>query len=725
MSNLSRSAFASALLLSAAFPAFAEEPVEEIIVTASPLGRSLDEAITGVSVLTGEELDDRLAGTIGETLKSEPGVSSTFFGAGASRPIIRGQGGDRVRVLTNGIGSIDASSASPDHAVAAEPAQAERIEVLRGASLLRYGSSGSGGIVNIIDGRIPDALPDGKYDGAFRIGASSVDAGIEAAGALDTVLFDAPTGSLVLHVDGTYKKTDDYDIPGFAESAAFRAAEAAEEEEHHDDEDEDEHEDEEHGHDEEGEEEAFGTLENSATETRSLTGGLSWVGNRGFIGVAVHDFESDYGIPGGHGHGHEEEGHDDDHDEDEDEEHHDEDEDEHGHEEGEEEEETVTIGLEQTRIDLNAGVELDGAFSRLTVFAGYADYKHTEFEGDEVGTVFANEGYEVRTELLTAKRGDYSAAYGAQIRKREFSAIGEEAFVPPSVTDQFGIYTFQETQFGDLHVEGAARVEKTDHENKTAGISRDFTGISVSAGGDYHFSDALRIGGTVFRTERAPTTEELFSNGPHLATSQFEIGDPDLDIETATGVEAAIRYRSGPVKLTANVFYTDYDDYIFETQTGEEEDELDVYQYGADDARFSGFELQGELHAGTFGQVDLDFDGLVEYVSAKTDRGNLPRIPPLSVLAGVDAGLGDFSYRAEVEFVSEADDIAAFETATDSYTLTNLFATWRPSGGEADYSLKLAVNNLFDEDARQHTSFLKDTVPLPGRNIKVSAVSRF
>ena len=714
MTYLSRSAFASALILSTALPALAIDPVEEIIVTASPLGRSADEAITGVSVLTGSELDDRLAGTIGETLKSEPGVSSTFFGAGASRPIIRGQGGDRVRVLTNGIGSIDASSASPDHAVAAEPAQAERIEVLRGASLLRYGSSGSGGIVNVIDGRIPDALPDGKYDGALRIGASSVDAGIEAAGALDTVLFDGGTGSLVLHLDGTYKKTDDYDIPGFAESAALRAAE---EEEHHDDEEEGE---EEHGHDEEGEEEVFGTLENSATETRSLTGGLSWVGNRGFIGVAVHNFESDYGIPGGHGHGHEEEGHD---DEDED---HDEDEEDHHDEEGEEEEEeVVTIGLEQTRFDLNAGLDLDGAFSRVNVFAGYADYKHTEFEGDEVGTVFTNEGYEVRAEALTAKRGDYSAAYGLQIRQREFSAVGEEAFVPPSVTDQYGLYTFQETQLGDLHLEGALRVEQTEHENNEAGISRDFTGISVSAGGDYHIGEALRIGGTVFRTERAPTTEELFSNGPHLATSQFEIGNTDLDIETATGIETAIRYRSGPVKLTANVFYTDYEDYIFETPTGIEEDDLDVFQYGADDAQFTGFEVQGEYHAGTFGNVDVDVDGLIEYVSAETDSGNLPRIPPLSVLAGIDAGMGDFTYRAEVEYMSEADDLAAFETATESYTLTNLFATWRPSGSEADYSLKLSVNNLFDEEARQHTSFLKDNVPLPGRNIKFAAISRF
>jgi len=205
----------AAIILSLSAPAMAQDNIDEIIVTGSPLTRSVDDAITGLSVLTGEELSNRLAGTIGETLKSEPGVSSTFFGAGASRPIIRGQGGDRVRVLNNGIGSIDASSASPDHAVATEPAQAERIEVLRGASLLRYGSSGSGGIINVIDGRIPTEIPEDGIDGALRLGASSVDNGFEAAGSVDI-----GAGNLVLHLDGTYRDTGNYDIPGFAESAA-------------------------------------------------------------------------------------------------------------------------------------------------------------------------------------------------------------------------------------------------------------------------------------------------------------------------------------------------------------------------------------------------------------------------------------------------------------------------------------------------------------------------
>jgi len=225
--SISLSALCTGLLLSASHTAFAQEQLDEIVVTGSLLTNSIDEAITGISVLSDDDLLKRLAPTLGETLKTEPGVSSTAFGAGASRPIIRGQGGDRVRVLNNGVGSIDASAASPDHAVAAEPAQAERIEVVRGASLLRYGSSGSGGIINVIDGRIPSEIPEDGLNGAVRVGATSVDNGREASAAIDYKL----GSSLVLHLDGTFKETDDYRIPGFAESAQLRAEEEAEEEE--------------------------------------------------------------------------------------------------------------------------------------------------------------------------------------------------------------------------------------------------------------------------------------------------------------------------------------------------------------------------------------------------------------------------------------------------------------------------------------------------------------
>ncbi len=714
-SSLRFSALSATLIIAA--PAMAQNldsEIDEIIVTGSPLNRSVDEAITGVSVLSGDELSDRLAATIGETLKSEPGVSSTFFGAGASRPILRGQGGDRIRVLTNGIGSIDASSASPDHAVAAEPAQAERIEVLRGAALLRYGSSGAGGVVNVIDGRIPDSLPEDGLDGAFRVGASSVDAGREVAGSLDKAF-----GNFVVHLDGTFKETDDYDIPGFAESGLFRSLE---EEEHHDEahdeEDHEDHDHEEHHDDEEAE--AFGTLDNSFTKSQSLTGGLSYIGDRGFFGVALHRFESDYGIPGGHSHGHAEE-HEEGHEEEDDHEEHDHED--HDHEEGEE---MVSISLEQTRFDVNGALDLDGFFERLQLFGGYADYTHTEFEGPgEVGTIFSNEGYEARLEAIQRERDGWRGAYGVQYRDREFSAVGEEAFVPPTTTQQIGVYTFQEKQIGDLHIEGAARYERTDQENALTGQDLSFDGISLSAGGDYHLTDALRFGGTVFRTERAPTTEELFSNGPHLATEQFERGDPTLDIETATGVEFAVRHREEGHFITLNLFYTDYEDYVFERAIGEEEDGLEVFQFVGEDATFKGFEIQGGFDVTRIGNFDIKVDGLAEYVRAETESGNLPRIPPLSLLTGIEAVSDRFSLRAELDYASEQNKVDAFELPTEDYALVNLFASWKAPVGTQPVRLSLSLHNAFDEDARQHTSFLKDTVPLPGRNVRFSIATQF
>lgn len=687
--------------------AIADEIDDEIVVTASPLAGSVDDAITGVSILSGDELADRIAGTIGETLKSEPGVSSTFFGAGASRPIIRGQGGDRVRVLTNGIGSIDASSASPDHAVAAEPAQAERIEVLRGASLLRFGSSGSGGIVNVIDGRIPTVSQDG-LSGAVRFGASSVDQGRELAGSIDYGL----SPNLVLHLDGTWRETSDYRIPGEAESEIFHELE-------HEDEEHDEDEDHDEDHEEEEEDVPdTGQLENSFAKSKSLTGGLSYVGGRGFLGVAVHRFESDYGVPGGHGHGHEEEHHDEDEDEDHDEDH----EDEHG----EEEEAGVTIGLEQTRIDVNGALNFDGFFEKLQVFGGYADYKHTEFEGPGVvGTVFANEGFETRIEAIQAKRNDWAAAYGVQIRERDFSAIGEEAFVPPTKTQQFGIYTFQEKGFGDLHVEGAARYESTQQEDSQSGTSRTFNLVSLSGGGDYHVSETVRLGATLFRTERAPTTEELFSNGPHLATNQFERGDATLGKETATGIEAAFRHKAEGHFVTLNAFYTDYTDYIFESETGAEEDELPVYQFVGEDASFKGFEIHGGLELGSIGGFDIKADSLAEYVRAKTKSGNLPRIPPLSVLTGVEAENDRLKFRAELDYAAKQNKLAHEEIPTEDYSQVNLFATWKAPLNAQDVRLKLSVLNLFDSEARQHTSYLKDMAPLPGRDVRFSIASSF
>lgn len=707
------------LMTALAAPSLAQSqtPVEyedEIIVTGSPLGGTVNESIVGVSVLAGEELDRRLASTIGETLKFEPGVSSTFFGAGASRPIIRGQGGTRVRVLTNGIGSIDASSNSPDHAVTVEPAQAKRIEVIRGAGLLRFGSSGAGGVVNVIDHRFETDVPE-QTETAFRLQASSVNRGFEAAATIDQPLSE----NFVLHLDGTYRDANDYDIPNFAESARLRAFEEEEEHDHDDDEDHEDEDHDEHDHDED-EDEVFGRLDNSFVESKSGTVGLSWVGERATLGAAVFRNETQYGIPGGHEHTH---GHDEDEDHDEDdhdEDHEDEDHDEHDHEEGEEGD--VFIDLEQTRLDLNAMVELGGVFDRLQFFGGYADYRHREFEGPgEIGTTFTNEGYEGRLELVQRQSGAWSGAHGIHVRRRDFVAIGEEAFVPPTQTQEYAAYTFHEFDLDEWHLEGAGRIETTDHENSAAGDRLDFTAISLSAGADFHLTDTIKLGGTIFRTERAPATEELFSNGPHLATDQFEVGDPTLGKETATGIELAFRQNAGPVSTKLNLFYTSYDDYIFEAATGLEEDELAVFQFTADDAEFYGFESETRLTLVETYDWNVRADFLTEYVRAKTNSGNLPRIPPVSILAGLEARKADWSWRAEVDWAAAQTKVAQFELPTDDYALVNLSTRY---DFDDQISFGLAVENVFDEDARQHTSFLKDDLPLPGRNFKFTVSAK-
>ena len=686
-----------ALSVFSSVPTFAAEPVDvdEIVVTASPLARTQQETIIGTSILDGEDLERRLENSIGEILRREPGVSSTFFGPGASRPIIRGLGGDRIRVLDAGIGSIDASATSPDHAVAVEPATAERIEIVRGTSMLLYGSSAAGGVVNVFNGRIPSEAPEDGFDGALRIGGSTVDSGAEAAGGFDVKLGDFGDGALVFHGDGFYRDAEDYDIPGFAESARLRALEEAEggEEE------------------EEEEEEVFGTVENSFFETKGGSAGLSYVFANGFFGVSATAIDTEYGVPGGHGH-------------------------EEGEEEEEEEEEEggVSIDLQQRRLDLNGEIEADFLlFQKAKIRVGYADYEHAEVEpSGEVGTLFTNEGWEGRIELVDKTRSfgasELNGAVGIQYRNRDFSAVGEEAFVPPTTTDQFGVFAVKELSTGLFRFELGGRYENTTHTVVETGVERSFDGFSVSGGVGMTPNEQWFVGANVFRTERAPSTEELFSNGPHLATDAFEIGDPTLDEEKALGVEATIRYATERFAATVNGFYTSYDDFIFEAPTGDEEDGLPVFQFFAEDAAFRGFEAQVKAELFQMGAFDIHADAAVDYVRATTDavgNDNLPRIPPFSGLFGVEAKSVHADFRAELEYAGDQDNVTEFELPTDGYTLFNFFATVRPFPETSGLSIQLAAKNLTNEDARLHTSFLKDVAPLPGRNFRISLRGEF
>ncbi|MFC3051384.1 TonB-dependent receptor [Kordiimonas pumila] len=694
----------STILLSGVYvPAHAIEAppkskqVEEIVVSGAFEGRKVGETILGATVMRQEEIERQLDGSIGETLRRQPGISSTFFGPGASRPIIRGLGGDRIRILDNGLGSIDASSTSPDHAVAVEPAMAERIEILRGTAMLMYGSSAAGGVVNVIDGRIPTSVPENGVEGAIRYGHTTVNNGDEVSGAVNALLNEKGKAQFVIHADGMYRTTDDYDIPGYAESAQFRAAEEAEEA------------DEGGAHEEE--EEAYGTVPNTATKTKGGSVGLSAIFDNGFIGFNVHKLDSNYGVPG---HSHEEG------------------EEDHAEEDHEHEEESVAIDLKQTRYDLNGEYEADmGLFKKAKLRFGYADYKHTELEGDEIGTVFLNKGYEGRLDMIEKDRGNWGGATGVHVKYRDFEAIGDEAFVPATISRQYGLYSVKEYSTGPWQLDVGGRLEHTKHTADSINTSREFTNFSASAGAGYDLSEAAFIGITVSRTERAPSTEELFSNGAHLATKSYELGDATLGKETALGVEATFSYVAGPISFVVNGYVTSYDDFIYEANLGTQIDGLDVFEFTASDATLYGFETKTEYHAGTvstetLGDIDIHLDGQLDMIRAKlkgTDE-NLPRIPPMSALFGVEARTTSVDVRTELEYAAKQTRVSDYELPTDDYLLLNAYVTVRPFESR-NLSLELRGSNLTNAEARQHTSFLKELAPLPGRNIKVSMRMEF
>jgi iron complex outermembrane receptor protein len=682
---------AAAIAVMAPSFAFAQEDHghadDEIIVTGSPIAHPEHESIIAASVLTKEDLASRGESSIGELLRREPGVSSTFFGPAASRPVIRGLGGDRVSVLDAGIGSIDASAVSDDHAVAVEPATAERIEIVRGAATLYYGSSAAGGVVNVFDGRIPSAVPEGGADGGLRTSYGSVDDSIEAAGGFDVHAGKLGGADLVLHGDGYYRDTEDYDIPGFAESAALRAQEEAE-----------------GGEEEEGEEEVFGVVENSALSSKGGSLGGSLIFDDGFIGVSARIARSLYGVPGGHAH-------------------------EEGEEEEEEEEEApVSIDLEQERYDLMGELNKPFLFVDTTkIRFGYADYTHQELEGDEIGTTFNNKGFEGRLEFLEKEYGNFRGATGVQFKHRNFEAIGDEAFTPPNITDQAGVFTVREYETGNWHAQVAGRYEHTKTEAVSVSLSRSFNAFSVSAGIGVEPAEALFFGVNALRTERAPAPEELFSNGPHLATDAFEVGDPALGKETARGVETTVHGDFGRFSFVVNGFYTDYKDFVALIPNGEEEDELPVFEFEARDTVFKGFEAQADADLFTLAGFDVSARAQLDYVRAnfKDGGGDVPRIPPLRSILGLEATSSHVDLRGEVEIAAEQERLAANELPTEGYTLVNLAATWRPGGEGHGLSVQLRADNITDEEARLHTSFLKDVAPLPGRSFKVTLRGEF
>jgi len=638
--RLSLLAGASLLVLSSA--ALGQTQLSPVVVTA-PLSQSQDEMAEATTVLQGEELNRRRAATLGETLDGTPGVTSTQFGAGAGRPIIRGQSGPRVRVLQNGVDTFDASTVSPDHAVVAPVDGAQKIEVLRGPAALLYGSSAIGGVVNVIDGRIPEAAPKGGTAGQARIEYGSGADEKNGFAAID----QAVTDRIVVHGEAGALNAGDY-----------RAA--------------------------------HGKVGNSAMRNRNGAVGASYLGEAGFGGLSVSQFDSYYGVPGS---------------------------------------DPVRIDMRQTRLDTKFGLYEPLRFlDTLTLKAGYADYLHDEIEpSGQPATRFDSESWEVRLEAVHKPLFEGSeGVIGAQSSRRDLTATGEEAFISPTVTDSHALFVLEKYQTGPWGFSLGGRAERVEVDASTLNRQRDFTPLGISAGTTYKFNETYTAGLSVSRTERAPSAEELFSNGAHLATRSFEIGNSALDKETAWHGELSLRKVAGDVTGAASVFATRFQDYIYGAFTGNQQDDLNELQYSQQDADFHGGEIEA---AWTFLRADgytLSVDGSADYVRGETrNGGNLPRIPPVGYRSGFTVATAPLDWRLEVAGRLDQDRAGANETRTDGYTVVNTAFTWRPFAENRNLALQLQGKNLTDEDGRNHTSLLKDVAPIRGREVRLGLATTF
>lgn len=660
----------AAVVVLAVTPVHAEEDahhnVEEVLVQATALKRTVEQLAQPTAVLGDEELAKKTGASIGETLSGELGLSSSYFGPTASRPVIRGQSGERVRVLSNGLDALDASALSEDHQSSVDSILAQRVEIVRGPATLLYGSGASGGLVNVVDNRIVEQPVSEPLQGKLAFNTGTAIGETSAAG---WIKFG--NDRLSAHLDYFRRDTDDVEIPGLAESAALRALE-----------------DEEQSSDLSG-----GVIENSNSSTEGSAIAATWNNDAGFVGVAVSLFDSRYSIPGGH------EGH-----------------------AAEEEEENVSIGLDQSRIDLKGEYALAGPFDRVRFRAANNDYEHTEFEGSEVGTRFFSDGLDGRIEFRHAPWKGFEGAVGAQYKRIDFAAIGAEAYVPSSNTRRASLFAFEEWIANEtLVLQGSLRAEAQSIEGATLAADYDETAFGGALGAIWQLHDELTLSLRYSLTERHPNSTELYANGPHVAVNRFErgfvtLGNGILDKELSRNIDVTLRGQSERINWNVTLFSNEVDDYIALSPTGEIEDELAVFDYVQLGAELYGFEAEAfvELFDTQSGHLHARF--FTDYVHGEQQSGAyLPRIPPLRVGAGLHYTADALQLGLEASRYDRQSKTASNELPTDSYTMIDAEVSWAADSQGLFFFLR--GTNLGDREARQHASPLKDQVPLPGRSI--------
>lgn len=638
--------------------------LDEVIVTGAPYGISARATTIATTVIDAETLATAPAASLGDLVAGLPGMRSTDFAPGASRPVIRGLSGPRVQVLTNGIGLIDASSVSPDHQVATDPAEASRIEIVRGPATLAYGGTAIGGVVNVLDNRIATEMPEG-LDGAVSTQASSVDGGRSVAGRMAFGL-----GPVAVSVDGVSKRSEDYDIP--ASRISQRLAEA------------------------EGIPRAPGrTQTNSFSELDSLGLGLSWIGARGFIGTSVKTLSSSYGVVA----------------------------EEDVFIQLEQTREDVRGAL---NLDGGPFQRLTGAWGHAdythTEFEGPGQpgtiFQSDGWEARADLVQRTRTGWNGAIGVQTLSRRFEAIGDEAFVPASE---VEEAGLYTVQRLDRPG----WGLEGGLRHDRRSVRATPLSGGPE---ISRDFANWSGSAAAFIRPSTDLFLGVSLAHNERAPSEVELFADGLHVATGVYETGDVTLDNETVTTIEGTVHYDVGRFSGDLHVYASKYDGFIDERDTGavyvDGGERFPVFRFVQTGANFRGFEAEAAYALWSGGDRELSLQGAMDFVRADTDLGPAARIPPWSLTSRLAWTSTPLDATLEVRRVGEQDRLSDHELGTDSYTMVNLSGVWRPFADKA-VAVFAEGHNLTDTEAREHVSFLKDRAPLPGRNFRAGISYRF
>jgi len=654
--------------------------VEEVVVTAAPYAVSLDTVTSSVDVVSAAELGRAPPAGIGDLLAGLPGLRSTAYGPGASRPVIRGLSGPRVLLLQNGVGMVDASSLSPDHAVPSEAGQASRIEVLRGPSTLAYGGAGIGGVVNVIDDRVPSRRPDGLADGHAALSWSGIDNGRSASGAATVAV-----GPLVLAMDATRRRSGDYDTPVPPVSARRSAATGLPSD-------------------------GGKRQKNVALEADSWGVGASRVGeNGGFLGLSVKRTDTGYGVP-------------------------------YAQVQSIDPPEKVRLNMKQTRWDLRGETPAsEGWLEKVRLSVGHADYQHAEIDAGSgaVGTRFLSRGTEGRIEFIQKTRPSSRGAVGVQGLTRTLQAIGVEAFIPNVEIKELGLFTLQRLEFGQGGLDAGLRIDTrelcadpkgriTSAPASELGLdwsrtpnTRGFTNLSAAGGLFWKPSEPVFLAANLAYSGRGPTEFELFADGPHGGTSTFEIGDPTLESERALSLELTFRWKGDNARFEAHAWGARYRGFIEERPTGQTWEGLPVFHFQQSDADFMGFEFEGEktLLRRDTGELVARLSG--DTVRGATDFGAPPRIPAYGLTGELAWNSEPLDLEFEVRQVGDQTRTAPFELPTDGYTALNASLAWRPIA-DTPVTLSLRGRNLTNAEIREHASFLKDIAPSPARSVSAS-----